>query len=58
MFDLGAKKKSTGMPWSTSSRIVQNAARCLFAPAGKKSLNVIEGIEGLSFGRYELFRSY
>ena len=27
-------------------------------PLGKKSLNVIEGIEGLSFGRYELFRSY
>ena len=39
---------TTGMTWSTSNRIVQNAAQFAFSPPLGKSLNIIENIEGLS----------
>ena len=41
-------KSSTGMPWSTSNRIVQNKARFVFSPSLGKSVNLIEEIDGLS----------
>ena len=57
-------KNSTDMPWSTSNRIVQNAAHFLVLSPPGRSLNIIEKIEGLSLidtsfapttarGRYE-----
>ena len=36
------------MPWSTSNRIVENAAQFIFSPPLGKSLNTIENFEGLS----------
>ena len=41
-------KISTDMPWSTSNRVVQNAAQFFFSPLLGRSLNIIEKIEGLS----------
>ena len=41
-------KISTDTPWSTSNRIVQNAAQCVFSPPLGKSLNAFEKNEGVS----------
>ena len=43
-----ARKNSTDMPWSTSSRFVQNAAQFFSSPPLGKSLNTTEEYEGLS----------
>ena len=45
---LFCAKNSSDMPWSTSNRIVQNAAYFFFSPPLGKSLNIIEEYEGLS----------
>ena len=41
-------KISTTMPWSTSKRIVQNAAQLFFSRPLGKGRKIVEKIEGLS----------